>query len=142
MDTIYLHDGYTASGYVKAVPGLHGAVRFQFRPLMVSERSAWLVLAEKAEKSSPGGSDKETARIVATRIKSWDVKDKDGNAAPISPESVLRLQPRLYQRVVGIVAGSEPTDLDEQAPQGDDLAAQAEAVFFPATELQAQQQKN
>ena len=35
----YFHDGYTQSALIAAVPRLHGALRFTYRPALIEERS-------------------------------------------------------------------------------------------------------
>ena len=136
----YLHDGFTRKGYIKAVPGLHGPLRFEFRPLMVEERDAWMVQSSKA---GPLGEAKATARIMASRLQAWDLKDAEGKPVPRTAENVLRLPVHTYSRLVGIIAGHEATDLDEENPTPpDDLSGEAETILFPASQLQAEQQKN
>ena len=141
MEPTYLRDGYTAKAFIKTVPGLHGALRFEHRPLLVEERTAWMI---QAEKSGPLEADKVTARVMASRLVVWDLRDKNGASVAKSADAILGLPPRMFQKLVGIIAGSEPTDLDEESvsKSQDDLASQAEALLFPATTLQGEQQKN
>ncbi len=46
----YFHDGYTQSGFIAAVPRMHGELRFTYRPALVEERSQ---LSEAARQLKP-----------------------------------------------------------------------------------------
>ena len=109
----YYHDGYTELGYVAAVPRLHGALRFSYRPALVEERSQ---LVDAASRLKSQLYDRYLAAFVADRLLSWDVEDTDGNAVPITGASLLRLQPELFVKLHRIVLGSHASDLDPQWP--------------------------
>lgn len=138
-------DGYTLKGYIKPVEGLHGALRFSFRPTPVVLRSQWL-------KAVDGVSDEEyerrTAAIFETKITQWDFKDLEGHPLSVSASNALHLHPVLFRRLEGIILGSHPTDIDPQWTQDEQQASANEALQAvlqgtdPATIQQNQDAKN
>jgi len=110
-----IDDGVTCKGYIAAVPRLHGEVRFEYRPVLVSERSAWI-----AEMERTPNRHKATAALLARKVVSWDVKDAKGELLPCNkPDSHLRLVTRVFDRLLGIVTGQEPSDPDPQGEVSD-----------------------
>lgn len=49
------------------------------------------------------------ARMLAERIKAWDLKGPDGKVLPISEATMLRLRPELFKRLEGIVLYCDQT---------------------------------
>lgn len=106
-------DGYTELGYIAARPGLHGMLRFKFRPVCVSDQSQWV----KGNDSLSGPAwSKKCATLMAARIVSWSETITDANgiesARPVTPAAILRLKPALFTRLYGILLGTDPSDLD------------------------------
>jgi len=104
--TGYIPDGYTESGYIAGVPRLFLAVRFEFRPMLVEEK-------QQAAKDGEGGNVRKTmAEWLARKITRWDLQDADGQTLPIDAKTILRLRPKLFDRLFDVVAGNEASDLD------------------------------
>ena len=105
----YIPEGYTEEGYVREAPGLHGPVRFTFTPMLITERAAlfsqrMLALPEELQ-------DRRCADVLCGKLVSWSVADTQGQPLPLTPENVLRLKPALFQRLLAIVSGMEPSDV-------------------------------
>ncbi len=105
----YFHDGYTQSGFIAAVPRMHGELRFTYRPALVEERSQ---LSEAARHLKPHLYDRHAAAFTAQKLVSWDLVDANRVAVPVLGEALLRLQPDLFVKLHKIVAGWLPSDID------------------------------
>jgi hypothetical protein len=114
-DPTYIPDGYTRKGLIAAVPGLHGALKFEYRPLLRDEREA---LYRESNKRSPAEFNGLIRKMLVKQLVSWDAKH-DEKELPIDNETLRRLQPALSTKLENIVAGYSPTDLDETASQED-----------------------
>jgi hypothetical protein len=110
----YFHDGYTQSGFVAAVPLMHGALRFSYRPALVEERSR---LADSAAALKSHLYDRQAAAYTAEKIVRWDLTDRAGNEVAVSAAALLRLQPGLFVKLHRIVLGWIPSDVDPAWPE-------------------------
>jgi len=140
----YIEDGYMYNGYIEKIDRLYPALRFVYRPTLSQNRARILdeMAAAKAE-----ASEHIAARMIASRVKTWNLKDRNGKGVEVSTASALRLQPRLAKNLFNIVMGEIPTDVDpEESPESSssngtgDLAA-ALAGTSPE-ELEAEETKN
>lgn len=125
MATWIPDDGYTESGYIAAIPNLHAAVRFKFRPMLAEQRAAWIV---EREKLKPGAQQtRKGAELLAARTLEWDLKKENGEPIPPTLPNVLRLNPLLLARLVNIYCGVDAYDDDPDAPPAEafDEAASA-----------------
>lgn len=104
-------DGYTESGFIKAIPGLHGDLRFEFRPFLVEERSR---LLRKLENLAQEKQDAIVAKTFTERLKSWDLKDRKGEAVKVSLNAARRLKPQLFYRLWAILLGTDASDVDPE----------------------------
>ena len=111
-----IEDGYTESGYIAAVPQLHPALRFRFRPLLTEERTAFLKSIANTDRSQQ---DKKATALVKDRLQEWDLCGRDGAVVPLTADVIKRLKPRLFERLFGIVLGSDAPDEDPEANQED-----------------------
>jgi len=118
-DCAYIHDGYTRTdGYIRAVPRLHPAVYFTFRPMLAQARA---VVNDQITKSGAKTGEMISAKAIASCVAAWDVKDADGEAVEISDASAARLQPALKHKLFLIVIGALPPD---EIPENDDDASE------------------
>jgi len=139
FDDVHLYpadDGWTLPGYFEAVPNLHGPMRFRYRPFTRPEKDALLSIAQ----SNGQAVDARMAETVASRIKSWNVKEapttKDSKpaVAPINAASVKQLAPLIWQRLLGlIVYGSDPGDRDPAWSEQDKKSHDAAVLNALAT---------
>ena len=121
-------DGYTEPGFIRAEEGLHGDLRFLFRPLLV-ERQAAIVTSLETMKSGP--KVRKIARVLAEQITDWSLIDGQRDPVPVTEATASRLKFSLFYRLWGIVLGTEATDIDpqwEQERTDEELAFQSQAA--------------
>lgn len=125
-ETFIIEDGYTEDGYIAAVPGLHPALRFRFRPMLPEEREA---ISDVIRQKPIAQGNKLMCEALAARIKSWSATNNKGEPLEITPSNVAKLRPKLQGSVYSIIAGYQASDLDpdapEQADEPEDLALRA-----------------
>lgn len=83
----YIDDGYTLSSDI-VIPGLKfHPIHITYRPLNASS------MAEVQDRTSSSGHGELLAKhkVIADNLRTWDVKDGNGNAVPIKPETVGKL---------------------------------------------------
>jgi hypothetical protein len=105
----YFHDGYSQSGFIAAVSGLHGPLRFSYRPALVEERSA---LYTAAGRLSAPAFDRHVAQFLAEKLIDWDLLDARRRPVEPAPETLLRIQPELFVKLSGIVLGTTASAID------------------------------
>jgi hypothetical protein len=119
----FLHDGYSCGGYVAEVPRLHEALVFAYRPATQQQRAA--VHRALRDATDPKRAESLAAQAIVSQLIEWDLKRSDTKAAvPLTVESMLRVQPRLFDRLFAIVVGNEASDEkpgEKTAEQADDL---------------------
>ncbi len=113
----YIPDGYTLQALIAAVPRLHDALHFTYRPALIEEAAD---LYEKARKQTDRQAERTYAGFVASKLVSWDLKDNTGKELPVNQDTILHLNRRLATRLQNIVLGLEGPD------EGDEIDAEAE----------------
>jgi hypothetical protein len=132
-----LYEGYTAKGYIEAVPRLYDELRFTYRPVQAIERQKLIASMNKL-----GDKHTEvTMGLVASRLVSWELKDDQGKDYPIGKESVMLLQPQLWVKLSNIVLGFDASDADPtwssaESEQFDADALEAELTGKPVAQAQ------
>jgi hypothetical protein len=118
----YIPDGWTLRGHLKEIPGLHGAISFEYRPVLAAQR-ARITDAMKASRADVA--EQQSAEVIAKQLITWNVKHpKTGDAIPITAGEIERLQPRLLSSLFSVIMSARPTDID---PEWNDTE-QAEAT--------------
>jgi hypothetical protein len=112
----YIPDQYTEHGYIAERRNLHGALRFQFRPMLLDERS---LFSQANIQNKPREQNRNIAKLLAEKIVCWDLKDAGKKDAPlaITIDNMLRLQPALFDRLFGIIMGNDAFDDDPDLPE-------------------------
>lgn len=107
MGMVWIPDGYTVDASIEPREGLHGRIKFRYRPMIHEERTI-----ANARLASAGRADvsKVVAEVVASRIESWDVQDDKGHTVDVTAANVARIQPELVERLWGIVLGQQTAD--------------------------------
>lgn len=141
----HIRDGFTRTSFIKEVPGLHGELRFSYRPMLPEERNALRrVIGEAA-------GDKGNMLLQAALTKhlvDWNATDDQGDAVKISQDGVRRLPPALYDRLYLIVSGIDASDPlpdateEEESEYAAMLRKAAETGAAPGDLQTAAQQKN
>ena len=111
MAASYIPDGYEEKAYIEGVPGLHGPLRFSYRPMRVEEGSEFY---HGLNGLKPREAERHTAKMLASKIRTWSLRGRDDDALKVESKTVLGMQRRLFQRLLAIVIGSEPSDLDPE----------------------------
>lgn len=106
----YIHDGYTLPGYIAAAPRLHPSLQFTFRPILSQNRA--VIFRQIASANDPRREESLAAQAVKAQLVEWDLKDHKGEIVPIDVPAILRVQPRLMNRLFRIVMGDEAGDED------------------------------
>jgi hypothetical protein len=106
----YIHDGYTMSGYITAAPRLYPALRFTFRPVLSQNRA--VIFRQIAGAGDPRREESLAAQAIKAQLVDWDLKNHQGQPVAIEVSSILRVQPRLMNRLFRIVMGDEAGDED------------------------------
>ena len=130
-------DGYTRDdGYIARVPRLHPALRFSYRPALVSDRSDIFRAIRNAETAREG--EQIAARATAARVLSWNVTTPKGEEVEPNADEILRLSPELNSRLFQIVMGTEASD-EIPGTEGttDDAALEAAITGQPLEEVDA-----
>lgn len=130
MDTFTIEDGYTQQAFVAALPNVHPALRFKFRPMLAEDRDT---INDALGRMDVAASHKAVVGAMATRIVSWSATKADGTALPVDATSIRALRPRLFDRLYSIISGREGGDSDpEQAAAN--YRADADAALQAAIE--------
>jgi len=116
MACAYISDGYTVKGYIEGRPRLYESLRFSYRPLLLTERAEF---SERNVGKKVREQNYNIAKLLEERIVEWDLKKpiKNSDAAepvPAKSAEILRLNPVLFDRLFGIVCGTEAYDDDPQ----------------------------
>jgi hypothetical protein len=107
---IPVSDGYTEFGYIAAVPGLHPAVEFRYRPVLFEQFDA-----HRAAYVSPVNFKSRhmvPPAVLKEYVKTWDITDPvTGETVPLTNANVARLNAAVMERMFWIVLGAQPRDL-------------------------------
>jgi hypothetical protein len=106
------NDGYTEKGYIAEAKGLHPALRFEFRPVLQSERATYI---QAIDELKPPQLKQAEAALVARHVTTWNLGDAKGAPVAVSEAMLSRLKPKLFNRLFQIVMGEEAGDEDPQA---------------------------
>lgn len=143
----YIPDGYTEQAYIAELPRIHGEVRFTFRPMLTEERA--IVFGRKSKELDPRKFEQQCAAELAARINHWSLANGSADQPlPINRETLLKLKPALFQRLVNIVAGLDASDVDPTWPsdqKAEAADAEIEATILgtlPGIALQESKEKN
>lgn len=111
----FLDEGYTASVDIPAVEGLHGALSLEYKPCVSSQIAKALDASQKSEEDWT----KATIGICASQIAAWTLKDRHGNAVPISPASLGRVSRPLLLKIAAAVVFGEKPNGEKASIEGD-----------------------
>jgi hypothetical protein len=125
-----IHDGYTESGVIRGIPRLHNDLAFKWRPMTNEQLGDY---AEAAGKVSGRRWKRLMATVLAGQLVEWSEKDDQGSQVDITPASVLRLKPRLFNRLFMVISGEDAPD--EQPGKPDDELADEAGDLLRAVEL-------
>lgn len=113
----YYPPGFIKDGRINEVIGLHGSMRFKFKPMRVVKRDeCYVTIRENRDK--PEVYNAFVALAVAESLTTWDVKD-EGKPVPITARNILDGLPSAqFDKLYEIVNGTRPSDPDmDGSPQ-------------------------
>ncbi len=106
----FIDDGYTETGYIAARDGMHGELRFTFRPMLSEEVDA---VGSVLDQNNVARSHETIRGVLVKHLTSWS------DERPINAASVRILKPALWNRLYLIVAGKQASDPDPKATPAD-----------------------
>lgn len=115
-DTGFIDDGYTIQGRIRAEEGYHPVLQFEFRPMLQREIVQHAGRIRKI-REKPGASETEAAKLIASRVTWWDLRNSKGAEVQITEENASRLEPHLFSKLYNIIlnqAPPKPLDEDEE----------------------------
>lgn len=95
LDEILIGDGLCYRGYIKAVPRLHGAFQYAFRPMLPAEVTT---TQDRINKLMESGKKAEAEGLVA-RVISEHLTWNSVTDEPLTPEQVNKLPNPVYNAV-------------------------------------------
>lgn len=128
LNNISTADGYTEPGYIAERKGLHAALKFTYRPMLMEERD---VVRAQWQTKTPLEAARLQVQQVVSRLVTWDNKDAKGETLPIKFEQVRTLRPNLLDAVYAVISGAVPSDPDPDRPDvtAVQLDAETEAIL-------------
>ena len=130
-----IEDGFTQDGFVQSVEGLHGEMRFRFRPMLPEDVEVLEVMREREGERDPKAVRVKLAKEMAARITAWDQMLKSNAPAPVSETVIRRLKPALQAKMYNIIAGIRPTDLDPARAQNQNIEDELQPIESIAEQL-------
>jgi hypothetical protein len=121
-------DGYTSNAFIEGQRNLFPHMRIKFRPTTATEQAVIQDEMKDRPGKKPGRATDILSGHVATVIKEWEFLEETGEpiqgAPAVSKDMVLRLQPVLWAKVVGIVFwGDSGGDVDPFIGNGAPMVA-------------------
>lgn len=104
-----IRDGFTLEGLVPARPGLHGEVRFSYRPAIPERVGEYL----KADASTAPKELANHVKLLLEHLVSWDVEE-NGQPVPLDAAALRRVPHGALQVLLNHVTGYTATDWGER----------------------------
>lgn len=98
MLSVLIRDGLTLDGKIAAVAGLHGELRFNYRPALPEDVHAFVNLPPKE-------TFRGTVALVARHLVSWDLLDEREQEIPPTEAHVRRVYYSVLQQLANHVCG-------------------------------------
>ncbi len=111
----FIDDGYTRDGYIAATPYCP-AIEFTYRPVLDESR---IVLIDHINTADSKSKALAGQKMLASHLKSWDLKDSAGEVVEINEANMRRVEPNTLLKLRNIVMG---LDVSDDRP-GDDATA-------------------
>ena len=102
----FISDGYTEPGYIAAVDGMHGELRFTYRPMLPEEVDQ---IQAVLDQENVARSHEAIRGVLVRQVKTWS------DALPVTADSLRTIRPALWNRLYLIVSGRQPSDPDPTA---------------------------
>lgn len=105
----YIPDGYTEAGYLRGVERLYEELRFTYRPATPEESAEFF---DSCRNLKPREEVQQSAKFIRSKLVSWQLRDRKGDAVPLTPETVGHINRQLFYRLLAVIIGTEPCDAD------------------------------
>lgn len=106
------NDGYDETAHIPAHPGKWSEVVIHYRCMTAVEESE---VREKAKRLPGTAPVRHFAELFATKLQSWDIKDRDGKPLPITAGNIANLSPQFYDVLHGYLDGTMPSDTRKES---------------------------
>jgi hypothetical protein len=103
----FIGDGYDERATIPAVPGRWSEVIINYRCMSADEESE---TAGKCRMFPNDSRVRHFARLFATKIVGWNIKDRDGKQLPINADTIAGLNPQFYDTLHAYIDGTMPSD--------------------------------
>jgi hypothetical protein len=98
MDSVFIDDGQTREGFVAAKAGLHGELKFQFRPALAEERFQFA-----RENDADGRAyARRAAKLLEKHVTGWS------SQVALKLDHLLKLHPDVLNAMLDQVLGYSP----------------------------------
>ena len=126
----FIDDGYNEKGYIEALPGQYPAVRFTFRRMTTTEAKQYNVeLRRLPDQNDIFAMNELGAKYLASHVVTWDIRKANGETVPIAVAFLAqRLKREVFGRLLQIVSGQAPSDMDPEWKAQKDEAEIASAL--------------
>lgn len=110
----FIDDGYTEHAVILEHPGLHPAYDFDFRPMTMGERAAYLRQTQNKSAEQCHGI---AADFIVSHVSAWSLTQE---GKPTKPK-LLKLKPAIWNRIFAVLMGEAGHDgvSDGSDPEGD-----------------------
>lgn len=116
-----IRDGFTQQGYIEEVVGLHGAMRFGFRPMLPEDVEKFEAFRDRYGSSDPVRVRKGLAEQVTKRLVTWSEKSGD-DELPITLDNVRHLRFTIQTKLYNVISGLVPTQFEGRQGEDDSYA--------------------
>ena len=115
-------DGASRQGYIQPIKGLYEAVRFTYRPMRPMQLGKLMTAVGKC------GAEQDQswllqAQWLVQNLLEWDVKDGSTPVA-VNADNFIALHPEAFLRIVNIITGREPSDIEYSPEHMEDSTSQ------------------
>lgn len=100
-EDFFVSDGYSEEATIAAASGIHGELKFRFRPMMHGQREKW---SEELQRTSQGAASSIMAKAIGEHLLSWSLPVEP------KPDLVRTLRPQLLDKIYSTIAGYRPSD--------------------------------
>jgi len=90
----FIDDGMEGTFQIEAVDGYWPEVNGRYRPFCQAEESA---VNAKAQLTPGVGTGTYYAELCATKIRGWDLKDREGKPVEITAQNICKLNPLFFE---------------------------------------------
>ncbi|QDU76435.1 hypothetical protein Pan97_34840 [Bremerella volcania] len=110
----FVSDGYSEEATIAAAKGIHGELRFRYRPMLHNQREKW---AEDLQRTHQGETSNVMAKAIGEHLLTWSLP------IDVKPDLLRTLRPQLLDKIYSTIAGYRPSDsADDNAGSFDEAA--------------------